>query len=46
MEPIYSDASELSTQEPGLEQLVAKIWDPKLMPHEDAMYTNPMLLCQ
>ena len=46
VEPIYSDASEPSTQEPGLEQLVAKIWDPKLMLYEDAMYTNPMLLCQ
>ena len=46
VDPIYSDAGESSTQELGLEQLVAKIWDPKLMLYEDAMYTNPMLLCQ
>ena len=46
MDPIYSDAGESSTQELGLEQLVAKIWDPTLLPYEGAMSTNPMLFCQ
>ena len=46
VDPIYSDAGESSTQEPGPEQLVAKIWDPALLPYESAMSTNPMLFCQ